>query len=152
MPASPSRLEDHLGYWLRKLSNHVSAGFAARLEKHAVSVPQWVVMRILYDEKSLPLKEIAARVGVDQGALSRMIDRMNAAGWTTRVEDQEDRRRVEISLTKQGRALVPKLAREADENERLLFGGLPPAQREAFERTLRALIRSGALDSSPPLT
>ena len=37
-----SCLEEHLGYWLRLVSNNVSASFARRLEKLDVSVSEWV--------------------------------------------------------------------------------------------------------------
>src|SRR6185312_12477870 len=105
----PSALEDHLGYWLRKLSNQASGAFAARVEPHGVSVAGWVVLRVLFDHESLPLKDIVSRVGVDQGALSRMVDRLLARGLVTRRESPSSRREVAISLTAEGRKLVPKL-------------------------------------------
>ena len=51
----PSALEDHLGFWLRQLSNQVSASFARRLEKYDVSVPQWVMLRVLFDHDGTTL-------------------------------------------------------------------------------------------------
>lgn len=140
MQKTPSALPDHIGYWLRKLSNAVSSAFAERLEAHDVSVPQWVVLRVLFDHDSLPLKEIVARVEVDQGSLSRMVDRLIDHGWVQRVADAADRRAVAISLTKSGRSLVPKLAAEADRNEESFFSSLPVAERERFLRTIRKLL------------
>jgi DNA-binding MarR family transcriptional regulator len=110
----PSDLEDHLGYWLRKLSNNISDGFAERLEKHGVSVANWVVLRILFNHETLPLKDIVTQVGVDQGALSRMVERLMVRGLVVRKESPNSRREVAISLTEAGRKLVPKLAQEAD--------------------------------------
>ena len=66
MQKKPSALPDHLGYWLRKLSNAVSSSFAGRLARHGVSVPQWVVLRTLFDHETLPLKEIVSRVEVER--------------------------------------------------------------------------------------
>lgn len=138
--ALPSALEDHVGYWLRKLSNQVSGAFAARVEKHDVSVAGWVVLRVLFDHESLPLKDIVARVGVDQGALSRMVDRLIARGLLTRRESPNSRREVAISLTEEGRKLVPKLAREADENDRAHFAPLSARQRAELLATIQTLI------------
>jgi len=50
---NPSKLEDHLGYWLRCLSSFASDRFAKKLATKDVSVAQWVVMRILYEQKTL---------------------------------------------------------------------------------------------------
>ena len=40
-------LTDHLGYWLRQVSNHVSQGFARKLAAQDVTVAEWAVMRVL---------------------------------------------------------------------------------------------------------
>jgi DNA-binding MarR family transcriptional regulator len=140
MNSEPSPLQDHLGYWLRMLSNHVSGAFAGRLEKHDVSVPQWVVLRVLFDHDALPLKDIVARVGVDQGALSRMVERLVVRGLVARVQNPQHRREVAISLTKEARRLVPKLAREADENDRAFFGQLPERKRQEFFGLIKTLL------------
>jgi DNA-binding MarR family transcriptional regulator len=143
-----SDLEDHLGYWLRKLSNHISDSFAARLEKHGVSVPNWVVLRILFNHEALPLKEIVAQVGVDQGALSRMVERMMVRGLVVRKESPTSRREVAISLTKEGRNLVPKLAQEADDNDRAFFRQLSAKQRAELLATIQTLISQSPNDST----
>jgi DNA-binding MarR family transcriptional regulator len=147
MKSTPSDLQDYLGYWLRKLSNHVSGSFAERLGKFGVSGPQWVVLRVLFDHGSLPLKDIVSQVGVDQGSLSRMVDRLLTRGLVLRDENPNDRREVAISLTKEGRQLVPKLAHEADENDRAFFGKLPKQQREQFLATIKTLLALNRSDS-----
>jgi DNA-binding MarR family transcriptional regulator len=148
MQKKPSALPDHLGYWLRKLSNAVSDSFARRLAIHEVSVPQWVMLRVLFDSASLPLKDIAARVEVDQGSLSRMVDRLIARGWVRREADAADRRTVAISLTWEGR----RLAAEADENEKVFFSGLSQPEREEFLRTIQALLALNDSDGRCPVT
>jgi DNA-binding MarR family transcriptional regulator len=136
----PSRIEDHAGYWLRKLSNHVSSAFAGRVEAHGVSVANWVVLRILFDHDSLSLNALVSLVGVDQGALSRMVERLMARGLVIRKESPKNRREVAISLTTEGRKLVPKLAREADENDRAFFEQLPKRQQQEFRAILKTLL------------
>ncbi|HEY8995385.1 MAG TPA: MarR family transcriptional regulator [Lacunisphaera sp.] len=151
MQKEASALPDHLGYWLRKLSNAVSDSFAKRLAVHDVSVPQWVVLRVLFDGESLPLKEIVARVEVDQGSLSRMVDRLILRGWVKREADPSDRRSVALSLTKKGRALVPKLAAEADENDKAFFSGLSQSDRDKFLRTVQKLLTQNKSDGRSPV-
>jgi len=151
MPKTPSALPDHLGYWLRKLSNAVSASFAARLALHDVTVPQWVVLRVLFDQDSVPLKDIVARVEVDQGSLSRMVERLMARGWVQRTADPSDRRAVAISLTPIGRSLVPKLAAEADKNDQAFFAGLSPTEREKLLRTMQKLLAQNHSDERSPV-
>jgi DNA-binding MarR family transcriptional regulator len=136
----PSRLEDHLGYWLRCLSNLVSDSFAGRLEAHGVSVPQWVVLRCLFDMEGAPLGDLARDVGVDNGALSRMVERLVQKGLVSREADPSDRRAVRLRLTDAGRKLVPVLAREADRNDAEFFCVIDADERARLLATVKALL------------
>jgi DNA-binding MarR family transcriptional regulator len=146
MKSKISGLEDHAGFWLRKLSNAVSQSFAERVERHGVSVANWVVLRVLYDHEALALKDIVERVGVDQGSLSRMVDRLLEKDLVERVENPDDRRAVRISLTRVGRQLVPKLAREADENDKAFFAALPARKREELLVTIETLLETNGVN------
>ena len=151
MKQQPSRLEDHLGFWLRKLSNQVSEGFAERVKKHECSVAQWVVLRVLFDHDAMPLKEIVARVGVDQGSLSRMVERLLLRGLVSRRENPVDRRELSISLTREGRKLVPVLAREADDNDREFFKSLTKTERVRLLKTVDSLLAQNGNSEGMPI-
>ncbi|MDG3005023.1 MarR family winged helix-turn-helix transcriptional regulator [Paludisphaera mucosa] len=136
----PSGLEDHLGYWLRRLSNRVSRGFSDRLERRGVTVAQWVVLRCLYDAEGASLLILAATVGVDGGAMSRMVERLAKKGLVVRAADPTDRRAVSIRLTEAGRTLVPVLAREADENDDAFFGVVGEPERRRLLASLKSIL------------
>ena len=42
---SISTLEDHAGYWLRFVSNHVSHAFMQKVEAKGVTVAEWARLR-----------------------------------------------------------------------------------------------------------
>src|ERR1035438_5835067 len=46
---NPSALEAHLGYWLRRVSNHVSGTFTRALQAQQVSVAEWVVLSQIHE-------------------------------------------------------------------------------------------------------
>lgn len=142
MNPQPSALSDHIGFWLRALSNAVSDSFAARLATHAISVPQWVVLRLLYDREGASLRELAQAIDVDKGAMSRMIDRLLRKNLLTRADAAGDRRTLELRLTAAGRGLVPLLAREADRNDHDFFKPLPPPKRQELLRSIQDLLRA----------
>jgi len=135
----PSGLEEHLGYWLRCLSNFVSHTFAERLERQGVSVAQWVVLRTLYDRSGATLNEAARQVGVDKSTLSRMVERLVQKGWVNRSEGQ-DRRSLGLALTAAGKKMVLQSAKLADENDEAFFHGLTTAQRKEFLGTIKQLL------------
>lgn len=136
-----SNFEYHIGYWLRCLSNFVSHTFAEKLAGQDISVPQWVVLRTLYDNNNATLNEAADFVGVDKSTLSRMIERLVQRGFVNRSQGT-DRRSVGLSLTSVARKLVPQLAKLADRNDEEFFKSLSPKQREVFLGTIKQLLEA----------
>jgi DNA-binding MarR family transcriptional regulator len=145
-------LDAHLGFWLRKLSNLVSESFAARLEAHDVTVPQWVLLRTMFDRPPGSLGSLAEALGTDMGAISRMVERLLKKGLVAREPDPTDRRAVVLRLTAEGRALVPALAAEADDNDAQFFKTLSAGEREAFLKTIQQLIRENGATAAPPIS
>lgn len=136
-----SNLQDHIGYWLRCLSNFVSHHFAMRLEKHDVSVAQWVVLRLLHDRPGISQNETAALVGVDKSSLSRLLERLLVKELVSRSPWVNDQRFMQLQLTAKGKKLVPLLAAAADENDRRFFNGLSESEQRQFLATIRQLLR-----------
>src|SRR5208282_315539 len=102
-----SGLRDHVGYWLRRLSDEVHASFERQLVARDVTVAQWNVLVTVYHDRATTTTEVARYIGIDPGAVSRLVDRLAAKGLMTRSADPASRRRVQLSLTHTGRALVP---------------------------------------------
>ncbi len=136
---TPSNLEDHLGYWLRCLSNFVSGSFEKKLSGHDISVAQWVVLRTLFENSGVTLNQAAQLVGVDKSSLSRMVERLVKRGLINRTEGS-DRRSVGLTLTAAGRKIVPQLAKLADENDYAFFKSLNEMQRRDFLKTIQKLL------------
>ncbi len=147
--AAVSGLETHLGYWLRFVSNQVSASFAQRLAKCGVTVADWVALRELYDHPSLAPSELAEQLGMTRGAISKLVDRLAEKSLLTQKSGKGDRRYRELTLTATGRALVPKLAHLADENDALFFRHLKAAERAVIERVMRDIVRCHGLQTVP---
>lgn len=140
---SESGLRDHVGYWLRRLSDEVHGRFERQLAGHGVTVAQWNVLVSVYHGDAATTSEVARHVAIDAGAVSRLVDRLVEKGLMARAPDPTSRRRVQLMLTAEGRELVPSLIRLADENDALFFGGLPPAERVGLMELLQRLMPNG---------
>ena len=144
----PSPLEAHLGYWIRYVSNHVSHAFSLKLAAVGVTVAEWVVLRELYDGESAP-SALADRIGMTRGAISKLADRLIAKGLIVRRAGAGDRRFQSLALTARGRALTPKLAALADENDREFFAGLDLEARETIAAAMKEIVRRKGLRGAP---
>ncbi|MGV4980999.1 MarR family winged helix-turn-helix transcriptional regulator [Streptomyces sp. NRAIS4] len=143
-----SGLHDHLGYWLRRLSDEVHSRFEAELARHDVTVSQWGVMISVFHGHDTT-KAVAAHMDIDPGAVSRLVDRLMAKGLIRREPDPSSRRTVRLVLTDQGQALVPVLAELADHNDNRYFGSLDAGQRRQLEQWIRRLLGE-AHPAAPP--
>ncbi len=144
-----SELEAHLGYWLRAVSNHVSHAFKAKVERHGVTVAEWVVLRALFDGGGVKPSELATTLGLTRGAISKLVDRLVAKDLVSVRSDENDGRAQLVTLEASGRRLVPKLAALADENDAEAFGHLAQEQRATLLATLEAIAEHLGLRGAP---
>lgn len=142
-------LDSHTGYWLRAVSNHVSAAFARKVEARGVTVAEWVMLRALADGPGTRPARLAERLALTPGAISKLADRLEAKGLIARTPLPDDRRAHLLALSDKGAALVPELARLADANEAEWFGALSPDDRAALDRILRQLADQHRLRAAP---
>lgn len=142
-------LTDHLGYWLRLVSNHVSQAFARKLEARGVTVAEWVILRELHDVDELAPSRLAKKLDLTRGAITKLADRLIAKSLLTRTADPQDARAQTLALTRAGRDLVPRLAALADQNEAEFFGHLSVKERCTLQRMLQDIAGHGNLKSVP---
>jgi DNA-binding MarR family transcriptional regulator len=133
---SPPTLDIHLGYWLRLVSNHVSGNFARALHERSVSVAEWVALNQVQRWADMTPARLADAMGMTRGAISKVLDKLQEKKWISRMTSEDDSRVQFLSLTAQGRRVLPELARIANDNDEHFFGALDPDE----QTTLRSLL------------
>ncbi len=144
-----SDLKEHAGFWLRFVSNHVSHAFARKLLDSGVTVAEWVVLREMYGREEMSSSDIAERIGMTRGAISKLVDRLVGKALVTRQDRRDDRRFQDIALTPAGQRLVPSLAALADKNDEEFFHPLSAEERETLIATLKKLVLAHGLHKLP---
>jgi DNA-binding MarR family transcriptional regulator len=144
-----SGLENHLGYWLRRVSNVVSGEFARALQDRRASVAEWVLLRQLYDRGHATPGDMAEALGMTRGAISKVIDKLEAKKWIhSEVKTGDNRVRL-ISLTSEGRRTVPALAKVADRNDARFFSCLNANESRTLHTLLAKLANHHAIHDVP---
>ena len=108
------------------------------LKPHGISATQYNVLRILRGAGSVGLcrHEIRDRLLTRMPDVTRLLDRMEEAGFVTRERGEADRRLVTTRLTERGREMVDALdGPVAEEHERRL-GHLGEEQLDTLVRLL----------------
>ena len=142
-------LELHLGYWLRRVSNHVSGAFARALQTRHTSVAEWVMLCHLQERPGITSGELAEALALTRGAVSKVIDKLEAKNWITRSTKPEDNRVQLLSLTRPGRRILPQLAEIADRNDQQFFDCLDAGERGTLRRLLAKLAEFHQIRSVP---
>ncbi len=144
-----SNLTAHVGFWLRYVSNHVSQAFARKLEGHGVTAAEWVVMRELHDGEAVAPSRLAGRLGMTRGAITKLAERLIETSLATRKANPDDARAQTLTLTAQGRRLVPELAALADRNDAEFFDHLTAAETATLKRLLKGIVERRGLKTLP---
>ena len=137
---SVSALEEHIGYWLRLVSGHVSVNFARALELQQVSIAEWVALNQLFHQREITSGELATFMGITPGAVSKVVDKLKDKGWVISQTKSADRRIQSLSLTPEGTQVVPKLSTIADKNDHFYFACLTAQERRQLTNVLRKLV------------
>lgn len=142
-------LQDHLGYWLRLVSNQVSGAFGQRLHAHDISVAEWVALRLIHGTERAAPGQVAEKMGVTRGAMSKIVERLRLRGLVDRSPHAEDGRAQILRLTPSGRRLLVKLGALADENEAEFFDCLSPKERDQLRAILLKLSQTHQWNNTP---
>jgi DNA-binding MarR family transcriptional regulator len=147
LSTGPAELAQRLRPVLGRLS------LVLRREQNAqlsLSLAQSTVLGQLLDGRPHRMGELAATEGVRLPTMTELVARMEAQGWVRREMSAEDRRRVEVHLTKAGRRLADqgiasrtalvedRLRRLGDSERASLWAALPALEQLVREGTPRA--------------
>jgi DNA-binding MarR family transcriptional regulator len=135
MARTTIRLEDQVCFALYSASRAVTGLYRPILDELGLTYPQYLVMLVLWEQRSSSVKELSAALRLDSGTLSPLLKRMETNGLVRRQRRLDDERGVEITLTERGEALRRR-ARSVP--ERLLCAlDLPREELATLRETLR---------------
>lgn len=92
----------------------VMARFRPILAQHDVTEQQWRVIRVLGEESPLDATTAAERANILTPSLTRIIRSLEERGFIGRERDTSDGRRVGLSITHKGSALIREVTPEAN--------------------------------------
>ncbi len=100
-------------FLLEQAQRRLSREFDRALAEVGATAEQWRVLDRLSDEKGRPMGELASELDMNPPTMTKLIDRMVAAGLAQRIVDEADNRRVLVFITDTGLVLLEKLSERA---------------------------------------
>jgi DNA-binding MarR family transcriptional regulator len=128
-----------IGYLVRYAYRTFVRALAVELEAHAVTTGQWSVLRVLWQQEGLSQVELAQRMLVEKASLTSILADMAKRKLIVRTRNAEDRRKINISLTPQGRRLKDKLLPAGGRINKQATRGMSAAELAQFGSLLGRL-------------
>ena len=136
-------IEESVGHDLRVLLNSMTRRIDAQMQAYDLTAMQWKPLLMLKFGKADTAAELARQNGSDTGAMTRMLDRLEAKGLIQRTRSAEDRRVVHLQLTDEGRRVSDHIpfGLSAVLNEHL--AGFSADEFKQLKTLLRKMIANG---------
>lgn len=96
------KLENQLCFPFYAISRQITALYRPLLEPLDLTYPQYLVLLVLWESKSLSVKDLGKKLLLDSGTLTPLLKRMEQDGLVIRQRDKTDERVVFVSLTEKG--------------------------------------------------
>ena len=136
---------------IRRLVRHLRLADRAAQSELGLSSAQLFVLSELAKTPAISLGELAERTHTDQSSVSAVVARLVDAGLVERERANEDARRLELSLTRAGRALLQKAPAVMQERILQATRRLPAAEQKRFADTFTRLLDDIGAEVKPPM-
>jgi DNA-binding MarR family transcriptional regulator len=100
--ASAYCADDSVGYLMKRVLMAITLEADRQLEPDGLTHIQWGPLFMLRSARASTVAELARELQTDAGAMTRLLDRLEAKGLCRRERSTEDRRVVRIMLTPEG--------------------------------------------------
>ncbi len=142
----PPAVEANLGSLLGRVRSRLVGELERELEQagFALCHTQYLVLKHLARDGASSPCQLAADLGYDPGAMTRMLDGLEHKGYIRRQPSTKDRRSIRIVPTEAGKALWTQMHRCGEKVLARAFVHLTPAEQNTLKTLLVRI--AGALD------
>src|SRR5487761_1467590 len=114
-------LDDHLGYFVRRLQIWVFRDFIRTLAEIDVRPAQFSVLVVIGANRGISQAELGATLGIERARLARLLHLLQDRSLVRRLQSSADGRRHALQLTAHGRTLLARAKSLAARHERKLL-------------------------------
>lgn len=120
-------------------------------QRLGISAAQLFVMHQLKSSEPMSLGELAAATFTDQSSVSTVVSRLVEQELVSRDRASDDARRLELRLTRSGKALLKRAPATVQERLIAAIERLPAKRRKDLTSSLRAIVEETGLSGSAPM-
>jgi DNA-binding MarR family transcriptional regulator len=135
--------EESVGYLMKRIGQSVVHQVDKRLNLHGLTSAQWGPLMRLRKAGPCTVADLARWLQLDAGAMTRLLDRLEAKGLCKRVRSTEDRRVVQVELTAEGELAVAEVPAVLAEVMNAHLAGFSKTEWLALRSYLQRMLATG---------
>jgi DNA-binding MarR family transcriptional regulator len=135
---------------LRQIVRSLRVSSRAAEQRVGLSGAQLFVLQCLARQSPCSVNELAARTATDQSSVSVVVSRLVALGHVRRTASKLDRRSVDLSLSRSGRALLESAPEAAQDRLISALSELPKAELKTLSRLLGKVVQGADVSQPVP--
>ena len=135
--------DESAAYLMRQIIALLAGEVDKALEPADLTSAQWVPLLKLHMGIASTVAELARECNIDAGAMTRTLDRLEAKGLLARVRSSEDRRVVNLELTREGREAARQIPAVLCTVQNAFLQGLSVAEWQQLKDLLRRIHANG---------
>jgi DNA-binding MarR family transcriptional regulator len=147
-PATPANFyrasgycaDDSVGYLMRRVLMAITQAADSRLEPDGLTHVQWGPLFMLRNLRASTVAELARELQTDPGAMTRLLDRLEAKGLCRRERSTDDRRVVRIVLTPEGETAAARVPGVLAQVMNETLSGFSRAEWETLKSMLHRML------------
>lgn len=143
--------ETSVGYLMKRITVAVAHEVERQLVVCDLTNAQWVPLFKLFLGKASTVAELARECHLDCGAMTRLLDRLEAKDLCRRVRSVEDRRVVHIELSDSGRAAAAGIPAALSQVQNANLAGFSLEEFETLKGFLSRILTNAEAQALVPV-
>lgn len=139
------QLNDSIGFLMSQIVSRSSVVVDERMVAFGLTSAQWKPLLLIHKGLCRTAVELARLSNCDSGAMTRLLDRLEAKGLVQRVRSQEDRRVVNLQLTEEGERAAMVVPYVLADVLNAMLVGFSEAEAQQLKNLLQRLLENTRL-------
>ena len=136
--------QESVGYLMRRIVGEMAQAIDRRMVDDGLTNAQWMPLMKLSMGHADTVAELARACETDTGAMTRMLDRLEAKGLCRRERSSEDRRVVHLHLTPEGQEAAKGIPAVLSQIQNECLAGFTADEWQTLKQLLRRVLDNAA--------
>ena len=137
-------LDNSPGYIIHRVDMQMAVGLQRAFQAKGFNITpeQWGVLNSLWENEGIHQSALAERVAKDRHNIARIVNLLEKNGFIRRTPDGKDKRRLNVYLTEEGKALKQKLIPIVVDYLQQCFEGLTQEEVQDLRKIHKQILKN----------